>query len=113
MHRFWKFVIKRKPPTAPHYTHAVTKMITSQMLEIDLQSIVQKRFVICQDWQRKHAPEAPPNPHPWCVLGVHRESIYNVNVVLMMAPFTEDGFPDVSQAIRVPAGKVGVAAKQA
>ncbi len=112
MNRIWKHITKRKPPKPPHYTRAVTKHTVAMTLAMSLQSIVAKRFVICEEWRQKHHPDAPENPHPWCIVGVHRESIYDTDIVLVLAPYQDDGFVDVSRAIRVPAGKVGVAAKQ-
>ena len=112
MNRIWKHIAKRRPPKPPYYTMSITKHMAPSTLEMNMQSIVAKRFVICEEWRQEHQPDAPENPHPWCIVGVHRESIYNTNIALMLAPFQNDGFIDVSRAIRVPAGKVGVAAKQ-
>ena len=112
MNRFWKYIAKRVPPKPPYHTTPITKHMTASTLEMSMQSIVAKRFVICEEWRQEHQPASPENPHPWCIIGVIRESICNTNIALVLAPYQSDGFVDVSRAIRVPAGKVGVAAKQ-
>ncbi len=110
--RIWRFIRKRKPPQPPHYTKGATKHTVPMTLAISMQSIVAKRFVICEDWMDENAPGAPANPHPWCIVGVYRASAYNSDIMLVMAPYKEDGFVDFANQLYVPADKVGVAVKQ-
>ena len=112
MNRIWKMIRKRKPPLPPQFTKGMTQHTTSMTLAMSLQSIVAKRFVICEEWMNENAPGAPANPHPWAIIGVYRTSPYHSEVMLLMAPFKENGFTDFNNTLHVPAGKVGVAADQ-
>lgn len=109
--RIWK-LLQREKPKCPHYALKTAELATPATIGINLQSVIEKKFVICDEWQKANHPGAPPNPSPWSIIGVFRRSAYDDRVMLTMAPWKENGFVDFGAAINVPADKVGVAAKQ-
>ena len=110
--RIWRFIRKRKPPQPRQNLKTITRHTAPITLEMAMQSIVAKRFVICEEWQQEHAPSAPENPHPWAIIGTYRVSAYSDDIMLMMAPYKDDGFADFGNVLHVPVKKVGVAANQ-
>jgi len=111
MNRIWEH-IQRAPPTPGKTAQSIGNCVQPLNLALEVESLVGRRFVICEEWRIKNAPDAPENPHPWEVIGVMRASAYTARSVLLMAPVREDGTVQMSRVLRIPAGKVGVAARQ-
>jgi|15BtaG_2_1085339.scaffolds.fasta_scaffold00277_4 hypothetical protein len=111
--RIWKMIRKKKPPQPDPQLFDARDITSPLTLQCAMQSVVSKRFVIDDEWLRENANLCPQNPHPYAILGINRTSIYNSECTLCMAPYKDDGFPDMSKMLScVPSGKAGVAAKQ-
>lgn len=111
MNRIWKH-IQRAPPAPGKLAQSIGNCVQPLNLALEIESLVGKRFVLCEEWRLANAPDAPDNPHPWEVVGVVRESAYTANAVLLIAPVRSDGTIAIGGMLRVPAGRIGVAAKQ-
>lgn len=111
MNRIWEYLPRRKPPKPDKLAGKLPVYVPAEMA-IMIQSSVGRRYVLCEEWRQQHLPNHPKNPHPWEILGVVRDSAYTSGVSILAAPIGNDGVARVRDAVKIPAIKLGVAARQ-
>lgn len=109
--RIWEFIERRDPPATPPYAQPAASKMTALGFAVSLQAVMNKKFVISNEWMIEHHPTAKLDM-AWIVIGAHRVSADNSNVAVSMAPLDQKGRAVFSRAIDVPPEYITVKAVQ-